>query len=138
MQFSTIATFLGLAAAASAVTVSYDTGYDDGNRLLTAVTCSDGANGLITRYGWTTQGQIPTFSNIGGMQGVGWNSPQCGTCWKLEYNGNSINVLAIDSASAGYNIAKAALDRLTNGQAEQLGRIEATASQVGLSDCGIN
>lgn len=75
MKFS--AAVLGLASLASAISVSYDTGYDDGSRSLTAVSCSDGANGLITKYGWQTQGQVARFPNIGGYSGVaGWNSPQ--------------------------------------------------------------
>lgn len=60
---------------ANMVTVSYDTGYDDGSRSMTAVSCSDGTNGLITRYGWQTQGQIPNFPYIGGSSAIaGWNS----------------------------------------------------------------
>lgn len=60
--------------------VSYDTGYDDRSRSLNVVACSDGSNGLITRYGWQTQGSIPRFPYIGGYEGVaGWNSPQART-----------------------------------------------------------
>lgn len=46
------------AAAATAETVSYDLGYDDAARSMTAVSCSDGTNGLITK-GYATQGSIP-------------------------------------------------------------------------------
>lgn len=84
---------LGLSSLSSAITgepcsssqfdskfthiVSYDNGYDDASRSMTVVSCSDGANGLITRYGWQTQGQIPHFAYIGGYQGIaGWNSPE--------------------------------------------------------------
>ena len=43
---------------------------------MTAVSCSDGANGLITRYGWQNQGAIPNFPYIGGSDTVAsWNSP---------------------------------------------------------------
>jgi hypothetical protein len=57
-------------------TVSYDTGYDDGSRSLANVACSDGQNGLITRYGWQTQGQVARFPYIGGIDAVDrWNSP---------------------------------------------------------------
>lgn len=137
MQFSNILSIFPLAAAAQAVSVSYDTGYDDGSRSLTAVSCSDGANGLITKYGWQTQGQIRNFPYIGGVDAVGgWNSPSCGTCWQLTYNGKSINVLAIDHAS-GFNIGLAAMNDLTNGQAGSLGRIEAQSQQVGLNACGL-
>ncbi|KAH8166080.1 cerato-platanin [Xylaria polymorpha] len=138
MQLSNIFSFLTLAVATSAVTVAYDQGYDDAGRSLTAVACSDGPNGLITRYGWQTQGQIPRFPNIGAAVAVaGWNSAACGTCWKLTYNGRSVNVLAVDHAGAGFNIALAAMNTLTNGQAVALGRVEATAVQVATSACGL-
>ncbi|OHE97513.1 cerato-platanin [Colletotrichum orchidophilum] len=138
MQFSNLVTLLSSVAAATAVSVSYDTGYDDGSRSLDAVSCSDGANGLITRYGWQNQGQIAKFPYIGGADAIaGWNSASCGTCWQLTYNGRSINVLAIDHAGSGFNLALGALNDLTNGQAAQLGRIDAQATQVGLNACGL-
>lgn len=81
MQFSKLAQLLSFVAASSAVSVSYDTGYDDASRSLTAVSCSDGTNGLITRYGWQTQGNIPT-TYIGGADTIaGWNSPN--VCLRL-------------------------------------------------------
>ncbi|KAJ9134607.1 hypothetical protein NKR23_g10038 [Pleurostoma richardsiae] len=138
MYFPKILSLFSLAAAASAASVSYDTGYDDGSRSLTVVSCSDGPNGLITRYGWQTQGAIPRFPYIGGVDAVaGWNSPSCGTCWQLDYNGRSIFVLAVDHAASGFNIALDAMNDLTNGQATFLGRVDATATQVDVSNCGI-
>ncbi|PSN74603.1 Asp f 13-like protein [Corynespora cassiicola Philippines] len=137
--FSAIsAATLGFAGLSSAISVSYDTGYDDAGRSLTALSCSDGANGLITRYGWQTQGNIARFPYIGGYQGVGgWNSPQCGTCYGVTYNGKTIYVLAVDYTANGFNLAQAAMNDLTNGQAAQLGRIEAQYAQVPLSNCGL-
>ncbi|KAI2632733.1 eliciting plant response-like protein [Xylaria nigripes] len=138
MQLTKIFNLLSLTAAASAVTVAYDQGYDDPNRSMTLVACSDGVNGLITRYGWQTQGAIPSFFNIGGAQAVeGWGSVNCGTCWQLSYGGKSVNILAVDHSNAGFTIALEAMNTLTNGQAEMLGRIEATAVQVDVSACGI-
>lgn len=143
MQFSTI---FGIAAtlfaAANADSVSYDTGYDDGSRSLLNVACSDGPNGLMTRYGWQTQadvkGTVVQFPYIGGVQAIGgWNSPSCGTCWKLEYNGKSIHIIAIDHSGNGFNIALDAMNDLTNGNAVALGRVDATATQVGASECGL-
>ncbi|KAK1589867.1 cerato-platanin [Colletotrichum navitas] len=135
MQLSGLITFLSSVAAAAAVSLSYDTGYDDGSRSLTSVSCSDGANGLITKYGWQNQGQVAGFPHIGGADVVGgWNSPNCGTCWQLTYNGKSINVLVIDHVSSGFNIALGAMNELTNGQAAQLGRIDVQATQVA---CGL-
>ncbi|KAF2277953.1 heat-stable 19 kDa antigen precursor, partial [Westerdykella ornata] len=122
----------------SDASVSYDEGYDNAGRSLTAVSCSDGENGLITRYGWQTQGQIPNFPYIGGFQGIaGWNSPQCGTCWAVTYKGKTINVLAVDHTANGFNIAKRAMDELTGGNAVQFGRVDAQAVQVVASQCRI-
>lgn len=73
-----------IAAVASATTVSYDEGYDQAGRALTVVSCSDGDNGLITKYGYQTQGAIPGFPLIGGSSDIaGWNSPQCGKCYQV-------------------------------------------------------
>lgn len=129
---------LFLAAAATAVSVSYDTGYDDASRSMTVVSCSDGTNGLITKYGYSTQGAIPHFPYVGGADVIaGWNSANCGTCWQLTYGGRTINVLAIDHTATGFNLAEAAMNELTNGQAAALGRVDATAVQVAASECGL-
>ena len=135
MQFPTV--FLALLSVASAITVSYDTGYDDSSRSLSVVSCSDGTNGLLTK-GYTTQGSLPDFPYIGGASTIaGWNDVNCGTCYSLTYNGNTINVLAIDHAAEGFNIAEAALNELTGGQAEFLGRIDADWAEVDDSVCGL-
>ncbi|KAI0394516.1 cerato-platanin [Xylariaceae sp. FL0594] len=129
---------LSAAASAMGATVAYDQGYDDASRSLTTVACSDGPNGLITRYGWQTQGQIPRFPHIGAAAAVGgWNSPGCGTCWQLTYAGRTVFVLAVDKAGSGFNIGLQAMNELTGGQAVQLGRVDATATQVGVGSCGL-
>lgn len=76
MQFTTIlASLASMVAMTSATSVSYDTGYDDAGRSLTAVSCSDGVNGLITKYGWQTQGAVSKFPYIGGSDTIaGWGS----------------------------------------------------------------
>ena len=120
MQFTTSAVSLLsiLAPLASAVTLSYDNGYSDGGRSLNVVSCSDGSNGLITRYGWQKQSDIPRFPYIGGSSDIaGWNSPSCGQCYKVEYKGKSIFVLAIDHTANGMNVSPKAMNDLTNNQA---------------------
>jgi hypothetical protein len=135
MQLTT--TFLSLLSTAIAITVSYDTGYDDGSRSLASVACSDGSNGLLTK-GYSTQSSLPSFPRIGGASVIaGWNSASCGTCWSLTFNGNTINVLAVDHADQGFNIAQAAMDQLTGGQAVALGRVDASYAQVDASVCGL-
>ncbi|KAL2758268.1 hypothetical protein ACRALDRAFT_1068649 [Sodiomyces alcalophilus JCM 7366] len=138
MKLSNLFAILSAASLTTAVSVSYDRAYDDGSRSLTSVSCSDGENGLITTHGWKTQGQVAGFPYIGGADVIaGWNSPSCGTCWRLTYNGRSIHVLAIDVAANGFNIAFAAMNDLTNGNAERLGRVEAEITPVRDRECGI-
>jgi hypothetical protein len=77
MKFTIAALGLGLASLTSAISVSYDTGYDDASRSLLSLSCSDGPNGLVTRFGWNNQGNVPSFPRIGGYSGIaGWNSAQ--------------------------------------------------------------
>ncbi|RDX52920.1 Cerato-platanin [Lentinus brumalis] len=148
MQFKIISLSL-LALAASAlgattshsVTVSYDNVYDNPNTPFSAVSCSDGSHGFITK-GYTSLGSLTSKLRVGvyvGGAGVigGWNSPQCGTCWKLEYkNGRSVYTIGIDHTGNGWNIPQAAMDALTDGQAAQLGHVQAVATIVDNSWCG--
>jgi hypothetical protein len=50
MKLSSVLCLFAAATASFAATetVSYDPGYDEAGRSLTAVACSDGANGIIT------------------------------------------------------------------------------------------
>ncbi|KAI0781477.1 immunomodulatory protein [Trametes elegans] len=126
-----------LVPSALGVTVSYDEAYDKGSSSLATVACSDGSHGLLKK-GFSTFSSLPHFPNIGGTAAVGgWNSAKCGTCWQLSYKGRSVNVLAVDHAQSGWNVARGAMDALTGGKAKQLGRIEATAKQVDKSKCGL-
>ncbi|CCL98474.1 uncharacterized protein FIBRA_00472 [Fibroporia radiculosa] len=141
MKFITVSAAIALLAPAvlaqTSVTVAYDTAYDQGSSSLDTVSCSDGANGLITK-GYTTFESLPDFPNIGAAAAVtGWNSAECGTCWELSYDGNTVTVLAIDHAGSGFNIALAAMNTLTDNQAQFLGRVTATATQVDASVCGL-
>lgn len=48
---------------------------------LTQVSCSDGTNGLITRWGHSTVD--PMFPYVAATSNLNWNSPVCGTCYKV-------------------------------------------------------
>ncbi|KAF8894770.1 Asp f 13-like protein [Infundibulicybe gibba] len=131
---------ISLLPLVSAISVSFDPIYDNGGQSMAAVSCSDGSNGLLSRF--PTFGNVPQFPHIGGAEAVeGFNSANCGTCWQLTFTTGgvtrSVNILAIDHAASGFNIAEAAMDDLTGGQAVQLGRIDATATQVPSSVCGL-
>jgi hypothetical protein len=133
---------LALSTLTLATAVSYDETYDKSSGSLNSVACSNGEHGLIPR-GFKTFGSLPNFPYIGGAEAVaGWNSPNCGTCWELTYtNGQgkktTINVLAIDHAKSGFNIALKAMNKLTNGEAKQLGRVDVVSKQVADSKCGL-
>ena len=166
MKFSTLSVLLSAATFALAApssstktsgkaTVSYDETYDNASGSLSTVACSDGSHGLLTKgklyllriccvsyhsplpLGYNNFGDLPGFPNIGGSFAVGgWNSAECGTCWKLTYHNKSINVLAVDHADAGeFNIALAAMNKLTGNQAKDLGRVTVTYEQVSTSNC---
>lgn len=129
------------AAASQTVSISYDKRFDVGTSSLKTVSCSDGTNGLITQ-GYSTFNSLPGFPLIGGAPTVNsWNSPNCGKCYQLHYkNGNvdeTINMLAVDSAPGGFNLGLEAMNRLTKGNAEQLGRIQGTYTEVDKMQCGL-
>ncbi|KAF8519902.1 Cerato-platanin [Hysterangium stoloniferum] len=127
--------FVTSALAATTVTVSFDDSYDKETGSLSTVACSDGSNGLLKRF--PTFKDLPTYPNIGGAEAIaGFNSPNCGTCWALTFNGTTINVLAIDHTLTGFNIAEAAINTLTDDQAS-LGKINAESTQVAASVCGL-
>lgn len=141
MKFSAILAPLALSVLpflAAADSLAYDTAYDNAQGSLTTVACSDGSHGLIP-LGFPTFGSLPNFPHIGAAGAIAsWDSENCGTCWKLTYQGKSINVLAIDVAGPGqFNIALAAMNELTDGRAEELGRVEVASEQVDASVCGL-
>src|SRR6266702_1897643 len=99
----------------SAVNVRYDTVYDNSKGSLSTVTCSDGANCLLTK-GFTTLDSLLLFLNIGATPVVrSWNSPACGTRWQIMYKGKSINITPIDMVENGFNLSLEAMHTLTNG-----------------------
>lgn len=109
MQISNLLTIFTAVSAVSAATVSYDTGYDNGARSLTAVSCSDGANGLITKYGWQTQKQVKKFPYIGGVQAVaGWNSPSVSFFFPRPFQTLDVALTLSSVAPAGSLATRAA------------------------------
>eukprot|EP00746_Dinoflagellata_sp_MGD_P125555 gnl/MRDRNA2_/MRDRNA2_60324_c0_seq1.p1 gnl/MRDRNA2_/MRDRNA2_60324_c0~~gnl/MRDRNA2_/MRDRNA2_60324_c0_seq1.p1 ORF type:complete len:248 (-),score=38.90 gnl/MRDRNA2_/MRDRNA2_60324_c0_seq1:352-993(-) len=108
---------------------------------LTKVACSDGANGLITRWHYSDLSAM--FPNVAAISGLSWNSPQCGKCFKLSdaASKNSINVTIIDAVPAqpGYdmhfNIAQPAFHSLFGDAGIQAGHGELTFEEVDANFC---
>ncbi|KAK1765219.1 hypothetical protein QBC33DRAFT_593245 [Phialemonium atrogriseum] len=59
------------------------------------------------------------------------------TCWKLEYRGLTLNILAVDRAKMDFDISLRAMDALTDGQSQMLGRIDVNAMKVPVAAYGI-
>ena len=139
MKFTSIIVSLtALFSVASAVDVRYDEDYDNPKISLDAGVCSNGANGLLTKK-YTTFGSLPSFPNIGAAQAVGvWNSPECGSCWKISYKGKSVIVTIVDHTADGFNLSLEAVNTLTDGNAEEYGVIDAKATQVDPIHCGLH
>ncbi|KAL2825131.1 Cerato-platanin-domain-containing protein [Aspergillus cavernicola] len=123
-------------------TLSYDPKYDVGTTSLGTVACSDGDYGLLTE-GFTTFSSLPSFARIGGAPTIaGWGSENCGTCYQIQYapatgSPTSIFLTAVDSAPGGFNVAVEAMNLLTGGRAEELGRVDVTWTQVSRESCGL-
>lgn len=138
MKFASVLALLAGPFVVSAIHVSYDTVYDNGGLSLNGVACSDGPNGLESKGPYNTLGDLPTFPNVTGADVVaGWGSPNCGTCWTITYNNQSVTVTVVDHAGDGFNLSEEAMNFLTNNQAEFLGTVDATAVQVDASNCGL-
>ena len=105
---------------------------------LTSVACSDGANGLITKFKQSTVAKW--FPNVGAASFATWNSPNCGGCYKLTAsNGKSVSITVIDqcAAQAGYgahfDIAPPAFSSLAGSLTA--GHIEVTYTKVKSTPC---
>ncbi|KAL4075333.1 Cerato-platanin-domain-containing protein [Scleroderma yunnanense] len=108
----------------------YDVFYDNSNESLDYLACSSGSNSLENK-GYATLGQLSTFPDVSGVYTVTvWDSPACGTCYNVTYGSTTIYVLAVDTAPEGFNVAEAALNALTDGQATQFGRIDMQTTPV--------
>jgi len=140
--FPALALLASSALAQTTVSVSYDQTYDDASQSLLTVSCSNGPEGLDPPY--STFGDLPDFPYIGGAAAIsGWGSSECGSCWQLQYTTPTgteytVNVLAIDHTDDGFNIGLTAFNALVGGDGTFVGRVDASATQVDKSVCGLS
>ncbi|KAF8494114.1 SnodProt1, partial [Russula emetica] len=116
--------------------VTYDPKYDYQHGSMDRVACSDGRHGLAARFALFRD--IPTFPYIGGAHDIRWNSPNCGSCWKLTNvaNNESIIITTIDTAGQGFNIAESAFEDLNGGEVGE-GMLQVEAHKVPIQLCGL-
>ncbi|KAG9226605.1 hypothetical protein CCMSSC00406_0006170 [Pleurotus cornucopiae] len=135
MKFAALITSLIALPLALGATVRWDDTYGNPSGSMSSVSCSDGANGLASRF--PTFGKVPSFPHVGAVPGASWNSPLCGSCWELKYKGKAIYITAVDQArnADSYIISKKAMNDLTGGQAVPLGTAQVSAKKVSNSKC---
>ncbi|KLO15153.1 Cerato-platanin [Schizopora paradoxa] len=138
MKFTAIISTLALASFTLAQTpqnaiVTFDTFYDMTLGFLGDTACAI----LIQKLGVSAFDQLPNFPFIGGAPAIqAENSTFCGTCWELAFV-DSIFVSAMDQGPGEFRISLEAMNALTDNQAVSLGKVVATATQVGVSACGL-
>ena len=70
-----------------------------------------------------------------------WGSPICGTCWRLVFNdSNSVDVLVVDDAVAGFAVSLEAIALLVGSEARarELLRVYVMATQEPVKLCEID
>jgi hypothetical protein len=107
---------------------------------LTQVSCSDGSEGLITRWGYSTIDPMSPY--VAAVSNVVWNSPNCGKCYKVTANnGKVIYVTAIDhcepvgSAALHFDMHPTAFNELFGNQGYLDGHGFAAVTEVASSNC---
>lgn len=117
----------------SPLKATFDQTFDNPSGSVNNVACSNGQYGLASKY--PTFGSFPGFPFIGGAYDIVWNSPNCGSCWRIinPVNNYTIYITAIDTAGSGFNIAKEAFDVLSNGAGGNTLVVE--AQKVSVNPC---
>ncbi|RBQ76067.1 hypothetical protein FVER14953_20150 [Fusarium verticillioides] len=137
MHISKLATITSCVSLSTAITVTYIGFYDDDTASVTELACWKGGR-IVEGQDWAKLGEV-TYQ-IAGYEGIdGPESSLCVSCWSLSYGDTSRSVLVLNSAQAGsgFETSLTVMNTLTGGKAEQLGRVNVTAFQTELLDCGV-
>ena len=119
------------------VDVRYDTVYDDPKKSTLSMACSDGINGLYTK-GFPDLYSLGGFPNVGASATIeGWDSRNCGACYKLSYDGRMVYVTAVDHSANGFVLSGEAMRALTGGVGLAIGVIKATYAEADREMCKI-
>jgi hypothetical protein len=79
--------------------VTYHNYYE--GQSLGEVSCSDGDNGLMNTFGYDTIDPMSPY--VAATSNVVWNSPNCGNCYAVTSEQNTVYVTAIDQCGSGPN-----------------------------------
>ncbi|KAF9497471.1 hypothetical protein BDN71DRAFT_1444632 [Pleurotus eryngii] len=73
MKFAALITSLIALPLSLGATVRWDDTYGNPSGSMSSVSCSDGANGLASRF--PSFGKVPSSPHVGAVPGASWNSP---------------------------------------------------------------
>ncbi|RPA92881.1 Sm1 protein [Choiromyces venosus 120613-1] len=121
-------------------TASFDNVYDLPDLPTLDLACSNGVAGLSSTLGLDRISQVPHYPLVGVIEKVeGWGSLSCGKCFRVmnQQSGQNINIIAVDHADMGLVLSLAALDQLTGGQGQVLGRVDVRYEEIGRWECGL-
>ncbi|KAK6359638.1 hypothetical protein TWF696_000782 [Orbilia brochopaga] len=136
-----------LAATVSATQITWDPAYSRNTAITFGqIACSDGANGLATKYKLPIgtplyQGLAPHLKDnvyFGGASEItGWNHPSCGKCFRLKYRstGKQILFVGLDVAPAGANLGPDAFSGVSPTGNTDPGRLEVIVYEQKHEDC---
>ncbi|RPA92897.1 hypothetical protein L873DRAFT_1816845 [Choiromyces venosus 120613-1] len=91
--------------------------------------CSNGVTGLSSTLGFDRISQVPHYPLVGAIE----------KCFRVtnQQGGQSINIISVDHADMGLVLSLAALDQLTGGQGQVLGRVNVRHEEIGGWECGL-
>ena len=106
---------------------------------LTDVSCSNGENGLMTRWRYSTIDPMGIY--VTATSNSPWNSPNCGKCYEVRGTVKTVYLTAIDSCAAGpsgemhFDIHPAAFIEAMGEQGRWAGHGYVTYREVPSSNC---
>ena len=68
---------------------------------------------------------------------TGQNYERGGMCRRLSQKSRSVTIMGDDNEDAEFNLTKAAMNTLKDNQTVKISRVNATAVQVRISQCGV-
>ena len=135
---SVITPLVALFSVASAVRVHHDHTYDNANGLLSTTYCSNGGANTFSRFPHFSS--LPSYPRIGAANGV-----ECGECYQLKYNKNSIYVTVVsETVDAGFYLSLQAVNDLIKDGPEDQAQdaqepkvFDAQSTKVDEGKCGL-
>ncbi|TFY52332.1 hypothetical protein EVJ58_g10078 [Rhodofomes roseus] len=107
--------------------------YDVSSTSVSTVTCA-----ALLNPPYKTFGELPYFPYLAGASFISeGGTAECGSCWQLTSANGTINVVLINHADNGFDVGHTAFNDLTDHGAFLYSSVNATATQLDASVCGL-